>query len=218
MFRTARRSSLWAPHRLTWWVGVLFAIGSTCFFIGPFPGFVDLVGSSADGVVFFVGSIFFTSAALLQLIGSERSTADWWASLVQFAGTVYFNVDTFRAMQQSFDTADVNRVVWRPEAIGSICFLVSGFIALRAVRHLRGTRDYRTAVINFAGCVLFGISTIGGYVLPSTGDALNLLAANAGTALGALCFFIGAVMLLPAPPAEPGRGADTEPAPRTSAA
>jgi hypothetical protein len=192
-----RHPAVWAPRRLTWWVGVLFAIGSTCFFLGPFPGFVDLVGSSADGVVFFVGSIFFTSAALLQLIGSKRYTADWWASLIQFAGTIYFNVDTFRAMQDSFDTADVNRVVWRPEAIGSICFLVSGFIALRAVRHLRGTRDYRIAVVNFAGCVLFGISTVGGYVLPSTGDALNLLAANAGTALGALCFLIGALMLLP---------------------
>jgi hypothetical protein len=191
-------SGLWAPHRLTWWVGVLFAIGSLCFFVGPFPGFVNLVGSSADGVVFFVGSLFFTSAALLQLLGSERSTADWWASLIQLVGTVYFNVDTFRAMQQSFDTADVNRVVWRPEALGSICFLISGFIALHAVRDLRGTRDYRIAVVNFAGCVLFGISTIGGYVLPSTGDALNLLAANAGTALGALCFLIGALMLLPA--------------------
>ncbi len=203
-------SGLWAPRRLNWWVGVLFAIGSLCFFLGPFPGFVDLVGSSADGVVFFVGSIFFTSAALLQLLGSERSTADWWASLVQLVGTVYFNVDTFRAMQDSFDTEDVNRVVWRPEALGSICFLVSGWIALRAVRHLRGTRDYRIAVINFAGCVLFGISTIGGYVLPSSGDALNLLAANAGTALGALCFLIGALMLLPR------RGASAQPAPRAA--
>ena len=191
------RSRLWAPRRLTWWVGVLFAIGSLCFFVGPFPGFVNLVGSSADGVVFFVGSIFFPSSALLQLIGSERSTADWWASLIQLVGTVYFNVDTFRAMQQSFDTADVNRVVWRPEALGSICFLISGVIAYRAVRHLRGTHDYRIAVVNLAGCVLFGISTTGGYVLPSTGDALNLLAANAGTALGALCFLIGALMLLP---------------------
>jgi hypothetical protein len=190
-------SRLWAPHRLTWWVGVPFAIGSICFFVGPFPGFVNLVGSSADGVVFFVGSLFFTSAALLQLLGSERSTADWWASLIQLVGTVYFNVDTFRAMQQSFDTADVNRVVWRPEAIGSICFLISGVIAYRAVRHLRETRDYRIAVVNLAGCILFGISTVGGYVLPSTGDALNLLAANAGTALGALCFLIGALMLLP---------------------
>jgi hypothetical protein len=197
--RVHRKSAFgpWAPHRLTWWVGVLFAIGSLCFFVGPFPGFVNLVGSSADGVVFFVGSIFFTSAALLQLIGSERPTADWWASLIQLVGTVYFNVDTFRAMQQSFDTADVNRVVWRPEAIGSICFLVSGVIAYRAVRHLHKTRDYRIAVVNLAGCVLFGISTVGGYVLPSTGDALNLLAANAGTALGALCFLIGALMLLP---------------------
>jgi hypothetical protein len=206
-------SGLRGPRRINWWVGVLFAIGSLCFFLGPFPGFVDLVGSSADGVVFFVGSLFFTSAALLQLIGSKRWTADWWASLIQLAGTVYFNVDTFRAMQNSFDTADVNRVVWRPEAIGSICFLVSGWIALRAVRHLRGTRDYRIAVVNFAGCVLFGISTVGGYVLPSTGDELNLLAANAGTALGALCFLIGALMLLPQPP-ETKRGADVEPAPR----
>ena len=197
--RVHRKSAFgpWAPHRLTWWVGVLFAIGSLCFFVGPFPGFVNLVGSSADGVVFFVGSLFFTSAALLQLLGSERSTADWWASLIQLVGTVYFNVDTFRAMQQSFDTADVNRVVWRPEAIGSICFLISGVIAYRAVRHLCETRDYRIAVVNLAGCVLFGISTVGGYVLPSTGDALNLLAANAGTALGALCFLIGALMLLP---------------------
>ena len=56
----------WAPWRVSWWIGVLFAIGSTCFFVGPFPGFVELVGSQVDGIVFFVGSIFFTSAAALQ--------------------------------------------------------------------------------------------------------------------------------------------------------
>jgi hypothetical protein len=192
-----RHPAIWSPRSLDWWTGVLFAIGSTCFFVGPFPGFLNLVGSSADGVVFFVGSIFFTSAAFLQLLGSERYRADWWASLIQLVGTVYFNVDTFRAMQHSFDDADVNRVVWRPEALGSICFVISGLIVYLSVRHARGTHDWRMAVVNFAGCVLFGISTIGGYVLPSTGDEFNLLAANAGTALGALCFFIGALMLLP---------------------
>ena len=190
-------SGLWAPRRATWWIGVLFAIGSVCFFVGPFPGFVNLVGSSADGVVFFVGSIFFTSAALLQLLTSRRYSTDWWASLIQFAGTIYFNVDTFRAMQSSFDTSNVDRVVWRPEALGSICFLISGLIAYLAVRHARPTREWKIAIVNFAGCVFFGISTIGGYVLPSTGDELDLAAANAGTALGALCFLIGALMLLP---------------------
>ena len=38
------------------------------------PGFVQLVGSAADGTVFFVGSVFFTSAALLQYL--EAANAD----------------------------------------------------------------------------------------------------------------------------------------------
>jgi hypothetical protein len=41
------------------------------------------------------------------------------------------------------------------------------------------------------------ISAVAGYVVPSTGSALDLAAANAWTALGALCFLIGAVLLLP---------------------
>jgi hypothetical protein len=172
-----------------------------CFFVGPFPGFVQLVGSAADGAVFFVGSIFFTSAALLQLVKltSARWAADWWAALIQFVGTLYFNVNTFRAMQTSFDDADVDRLVWRPEAFGSICFLVSGWIAYRLVRGSR-TLDWKIAVINFAGCVFFGISTIAGYVVPKTGDVLDLAAANVTTSLGALCFLIGALLLAFTPP------------------
>jgi hypothetical protein len=53
-------------------------------------------------------------------------------------------------------------------------------------------------VINLAGCVAFGISAIAGYVVPSTGSAIDLAAANAWTSLGALCFLVGALMLLPA--------------------
>jgi hypothetical protein len=185
----------------TRWVGALFAIGSVCFFVGPFPGFVHLVGSAVDGAVFFVGSIFFTSAALLQLLKltSERWAADWWAALIQFAGTLYFNIDTFRAMQTSLDDPDVDRLVWRPEAFGSICFLVSGWIAYRLVRGAR-TLDWKIAAINFAGCVFFGISTIAGYVVPKTGDVLDLAAANVTTSLGALCFLIGALLLAATPP------------------
>ena len=35
----------WAPRRASWWIAVLFIIGSACFAIGPFPGFVQLVGA-----------------------------------------------------------------------------------------------------------------------------------------------------------------------------
>jgi hypothetical protein len=61
------------------------------------------------------------------------------------------------------------------------------------------------AVVNLAGCVAFGISAVAGYVVPSTGDALDLAAANSWTSLGALCFLIGSVLLLP-PSAGEGTG------------
>jgi hypothetical protein len=155
------------------------------------------VGSETDAAVFFGGSIFFTSAALLQMLHSDGGL-DRWACVVQFAGTLFFNVSTFHALQTGLDTNEYNRLVWRPDWRGSICFLVSGVLAYLAVRHLSSrATDWRIAVVNLAGCVAFGISAIAGYVVPSTGTALDLAAANAFTSLGALCFLVGALMLLP---------------------
>jgi hypothetical protein len=184
--------------RLTTWIGALFAIGSACFFVGPFPGFVQLVGAEADGIVFFVGSLFFTSAALLQAL--QASGSDRLPSLIQFAGTIFFNVNTYRAMDTTFSNSQVDRLIWAPEAAGSACFLISGAIAYESVR-IAGhaalhNREWRIAAINLAGCVLFGISTVASYVVPSTGDILALGAANFTTTLGALCFLIGALMLV----------------------
>jgi hypothetical protein len=202
-------------HRLIPWIGVLFAIGSACFLVGPAPGFIDLVGSAADGVTFFVGSIFFTSAAFLQyleaanagrtgrfrLLTFEPGLIDWWATVIQLAGTVFFNISTFLAMDEALDTESVNRLVWAPDVFGSICFLVSGILAyievrgggIRAARH---RRSWRIGAVNLLGCILFGISAIASYVVPDTGSELDLAAANWTTSLGALCFLIGALLLL----------------------
>jgi hypothetical protein len=187
----------WAPRRSGWWTGVLFALGSTCFLVGPFPGFVELVGSAADGAVFFFGSIFFTSAALLQALHAE-TRPDRWSSLVQFAGTIFFNVSTYHALRTGIASTEYNRLVWRPDAFGSICFLVSGVIAYLAVRRPRGGLPWWIAAINLAGCVAFGLSAVAGYVVPATGSALDLAGANAFTAFGALCFLVGSILLLPA--------------------
>src|SRR5215472_372658 len=77
----------------TWWIGILFAIGSTCFLVGPFPGFVELVGSEADAMVFFVGSIFFTAAAALQYVDGglyRPRSLGWWSNPIQLVGTLFF--------------------------------------------------------------------------------------------------------------------------------
>ena len=178
-------------------IGVLFAIGSTCFLIGPFPGFVDLVGAVADAAVFFAGSIFFTSAAFLQF--RQSSGRDRVATAIQLVGTVYFNVSTFRSLLDSIDDSAVDRLIWRPDAIGSVLFLISGVLAFLAVRHERTAdrREWRIAAINLLGCVLFGVSAVASYVVPETGDVLDLAAANWSTGLGALCFLIGSLLLLP---------------------
>ena len=186
-------------------IGVLFAIGSTCFLIGPFPGYVQIVGSAADGMTFFVGSIFFTSAALLQfattgVVGGGR--IDWWAGGIQFVGTICFNVSTYAALQDSLDTSAVDRLVWRPDVYGSICFLVSSYLAYRSVgggsagRTIRSSREWRIGAANLLGSVAFGVSAIAGYVVPKTGDVLALGAANFTTSLGAFCFLAGAIMLI----------------------
>jgi predicted membrane channel-forming protein YqfA (hemolysin III family) len=182
------------------WIGVLFAIGSACFVAGPFPGFVQLVGSGADGVVFFVGSIFFTSAAALQLLTTPRDArGDWWAGAIQLAGTLFFNLSTFDATRDALDTTAENRLVWAPDAFGSICFLVASAIAFAVVRNKRGTRDRRIAVVNLAGSVAFGVSAVASYIVPAKGSELDLAAANVTTVLGALCFLTGALMLMRSP-------------------
>lgn len=164
------------------WMALLFAVGSLCFLVGPFPGYVQLVGPEADALTFFVGSLFFTAGGALQLWLARRGTAAWWAAAIQSAGTLYFNVTTFRALNVQLDAPDYDALVWRPDAIGSLCFLVSGVIAYRASPH--GWQP----LVNLLGCVFFGISAIAGYVIPSEGSMLDLAAANWNTAAGAACF------------------------------
>jgi hypothetical protein len=174
-------------------MAVSFAIGSICFLIGPMPGFVQLVGAEADALTFFVGSIFFTAGGALQtsLSWHDRGSADWWAAVIQSAGTLFFNVTTFRALHTALDNSDYDRLVWRPDAFGSICFLISGVIAYRA----RRPHDWQP-LVNLLGCVFFGISAVAGYVVPATGSILDLAAANWNTCLGAACFLACAVATL----------------------
>jgi hypothetical protein len=181
-------------------MALAFAIGSTGFVIGPFPGFVSLVGARADAITFFVASIFFTIGGALQswlaYPGRNQDAAGragWWAAIIQSAGTLFFNRSTFRALNTSFENAHYNALVWRPDALGSVCFLVSGVIAYRASPRLgllprRGTVGWWQPAVNLLGCIFFGIAAVAGYVVPASGSVLDLAAANVNTCLGAVCF------------------------------
>ena len=175
-------------------MALFFATGSLCFLVGPFPGYAELVGAEADAITFFVGSILFTIGGALQtsLCWHERGSAAWWTATTQSLGTLFFNVTTFMALDTTFSNPDYDRLVWRPDAFGSVCFLVSGVIAFAtAPRH-----DRREVSVNLLGCVFFGISAVAGYLVPSSGEILDLAWANWNTALGAACFLACAVATL----------------------
>ena len=182
------------------WMALAFAAGSVCFLVGPFPGYLSLVGPLADALTFFVGSVLFTVGGALQAVAAApdrraggAGTAAWRAAAIQFAGTLFFNITTFRALQTALSDPSYDRLVWRPDAFGSACFLISGLIAYVASPRrgwwpLRSGRGWWQPAVNLAGCVLFGIAAVAGYVVPASGTVLDLAAANWTTAAGAACF------------------------------
>jgi hypothetical protein len=215
----SRRRRLVAAGALNWWIGALFAIGSTCFALGAFPGIATRVEATAIGITFFVGSIFFTSAAALQHLGTvlmlgradpagrgalahvvDARSADWWSTAVQLVGTVFFNITTGASLNDTLDTQQEIVRVWAPDAIGSICFLVASWIAVLVVGGKPWYRpgddpDHRISALNMLGSIFFGISALTSIIDPSTGEVLDAEATNAFTFLGAVCFFLGALVL-----------------------
>src|SRR4051812_24655107 len=162
------------------WMALAFAVGSACFLVGPFPGYVQLVGARADAVTFFVGSIFFTAGGALQsrLAFAQRrergaGRAAWWSAIVQSAGTLFFNRSTFQALDTAFSNPSYNRLVWRPDALGSICFLVSGVIAYLASDRrgwlpVRGAGGWGQPAPDLLGCIFFCLFSVARPLLPSS--------------------------------------------------
>jgi hypothetical protein len=186
-----------------------FAIGSICFAVGAVPQYAQAVGPVSVNLTFFVGAVFFTLAALVQLVLSGRrpprhstnpaDRADWWAAAVQFAGTLCFNVSTTEALITVVDTESQLSSGWRPDAFGSICFLASSALAVLATRDRhtlwdRRARTWHGTWLNMFGSIFFAFSAVGAYVLPTTGDLVSMFWANLGTFLGALCFLAAALL------------------------
>ena len=216
----AAGSTWWAPKARGWWIAILFAVGSLLFALGAVPGYASAVGTRGDTVTFFVGSLFFTSAGFLsyrEAVDAAPQAAhscrrrffvfqprriDWWATAVQLAGTLYFNVSCGVAMVADLSAQAAHQHVWRPDAIGSVCFLVASALAWFEACH--GWAAWRPrslswwiTLVNLAGSIAFGVSAVAGYINPLTGQVHNAGGANAGTLAGALCFLIGALLLLP---------------------
>ena len=145
------------PQRLNAAIATLFVVGSACFVLGSIPAYVTTVAGVVDGVTYFVGSLFFTSASFLQLVQAqspamtdlerhartEPEPLTWWrplphdrnwlAAVTQFPGTLFFNLSTAAALVRNATVQQQDRHVWRPDLFGSILFLVASTFGILAL-------------------------------------------------------------------------------------
>lgn len=220
----------WNPGQLNWWIGVVFALGSSLFTLGSLlilvPGLAEQWSFSERQIntVFFAGSIPFTIAAYLQLFqaanagdfplhdqsasgkavrfGWRPQDIGWLSCLLQFAGTVLFNFNTFDALLPGLDLIEKDLVIWVPNFAGSVLFLVSGHLAFAEAGHAHvswqpGNLSWWITFVNLLGCIGFMISAIFGVVLPTPLRFDAVTFSVWFTLLGAIGFLVGSLLMLP---------------------
>lgn len=181
--------------------------------------------SNFTNLTFFLGSIPFTITASLQhfqsansfilndasqstgtsarihLIGWQPRSAGWWSTFSQWLGTIAFNISTFNAIaapdQKVLDTLDI----WAPNFEGSILFLVSGYLAYIEVSNKYWSwrpksLSWQIVFINLLGCFAFMISAIAPTAPAQETVEWFSTYSNSYTLIGALCFFISALLLV----------------------
>jgi hypothetical protein len=202
-------------------------VGAFLFALGSFPPYWGLVDARVVGITFVVGSLFFTAggySAFLQVINDEGKNGErlklwawtprtklWWAAVIQLIGTLLFNANTIDAMIETFTVEETNRLVWGPDFLGSIAFLVASHLYwVYGCGRLWCTKtddpDWWGALLNYIGSIFFMASALASFTLKTDGEVLNITIVNSGTFAGAVCFLVGAYLLMP--PA----GADSAPA------
>ncbi len=226
---------VWAPGKINWWIAVLFMIGAFLFAAGSVLTLAEYTNEFRINLIYFIGSLFFTSAAYVQYFQAinaktniddsspsakrkwfawQSHRIDFWVTGTQFIGTILFNYNTFDAFLK-LDRFGKNLLVWLPDIEGSIFFMISGALAMFEICHrwcwkIRDIEWWLT-FINFLGCIAFLLSAVMAYAAPHPlYDNLPTLS-TFFTLLGAICFFQGAYLLWPEISAKSAPAPTTDP-------
>jgi hypothetical protein len=230
---------LWMPGKLNWWIGVIFAAGSSLFLTGSLltltPALAQTWSFDATSInrIFFSGSIPFTIAAYLQLFqaanvakfspdgrrvrrqsivwfGWRPHAIGWLSCVLQFMGTLFFNINTFDGMLPGLGRLQQELAIWMPNFLGSVLFLSSGYLAFIETCHTHWawkpiSISWWVTFINLLGCMGFMISALFAFVAPWATNFDAATVSVAFTLIGAIGFLIGSLLLLPetAMPAKP---------------
>ncbi|MFE5805653.1 hypothetical protein [Streptomyces sp. NPDC056491] len=200
-----------------------FVVGGLLFALGAAMSQFGAGDPLQSAWVYFTGGLFFNLGgyvSLLQVLngprhapgggfqdaggwrwwGYEPMRLDWLSTFVLFSGTLVFAVNLLDSFLQGLSVQQVNRLIWTPDVIGCVLFLVSGHLAFAEICHrflpcIRSrSLGWWVVAVNQFGSLLFMASALAAFTRPATGSLVNVDIANWATLTGALCFSIGGVL------------------------
>ncbi|WP_326622260.1 hypothetical protein OG863_34370 [Streptomyces decoyicus] len=220
--RRAGAAALTRLRRLNGIAAGSFTFGGTLFVLGAALAQFSAMSATGTATIYFVGGVFFTLggyASLVQAINAPRRESaaasltthrfrwwsyepgriDWLSTFVLFAGTLVFGINLLDSFLQGLTVQQMNRLVWAPDMVGCLLFLISGQLAVVEVCHGRLCLERRSlgwwiVALNQLGSVLFMVAALAAFTRPETGSPISVGIANWGTLTGALCFAVAGVL------------------------
>ncbi len=220
--RRAGAAALTRLRRLNGIAAGSFTFGGTLFALGAALAQFSAMSATGTATIYFVGGVFFTLggyASLVQAINAPRRESaaasltthrfrwwsyepgriDWLSTFVLFAGTLVFGINLLDSFLQGLTVQQMNRLVWAPDMVGCLLFLISGQLAVVEVCHGRLCLERRSlgwwiVALNQLGSVLFMVAALAAFTRPETGSLVSVGIANWGTLTGALCFAVAGVL------------------------
>jgi len=213
-------------RRLNAIAATAFIIGGALFTAGAAVAQLGSGDATTCASIYFAGGLFFNTGgyvSLLQVVNAPRhepggegrlvtgdwrwwsyepTRVDWLSTLVLFAGTLVFAINLLDSFLKGLSVQQVNRLIWTPDVIGCLLFLISGHLAFVEICHRawpclrRRSLGWWIVAVNQLGSALFMVSAIVAYTRPATGTLINAGIADWGTLLGAACFSAAGVLQL----------------------
>ena len=184
---------------------IAFTIGGSLFALGAALAELGTADPTAPACVYFAGGLFFNTggyASVLQVINPRGQDGwRWWAwepervawvsAALLFAGTILFGVNLADSFIQGITAKQENRLIWAPDMVGCVLFIVSGHLALSQICRRRvcwkpRQLDWWIAMLNQVGSYLFLISALAALTNPQTSNVVNEALRDWGTFGGAL--------------------------------
>jgi hypothetical protein len=129
----------------------------------------------------------------------EPQRIEWLSAAILLTGTLVFAINLVDSFIEGLGPVAEDRLVWSPDLIGCLLFLISGHLAILEIGH--GRRVFRPrelewwiVIVNQLGSALFMVSALAAFVEPASAEEVNVGVANWGTLAGALCFAVAGLL------------------------